>query len=1336
MKPLKIIIKFGALFSALILILFVGFILYLNTSVGQKMITSYTSDILNKTLSLETHIDAVYTNIFSSIDIENLILKSAEDTILYLNKGRINYSLFSLVKGKIKLNDIRVDSLKACVKRDSNGLFQLDVINPDRDKKDDTSSALSIVIDHFTIQKSKLCYDDNSIPLNVTGKNVSATMSLKNGIFKVNANLHSVYFDYFKQPIFADRFIFSTSIASSAIRIDSLELIFPKLAITGRLNIGLDAPLSLNGKFAGKGRLSDLLHAFINRDTLKRYYKNDSTTFKLGVNGNVSDLNVSSIFSKITIFDIPVLKSNLSFNLSKNTLRLKNLDMLLFGGRLAGQGMMRNTSMKNFSFDLKLINIESNRLIPSILLNNFTINGRLQASGSIAEAKNIALTSKLIFRHNKTDKKNFISEIGISNGKGNVYIRRGENNSASLTLKLKENITSGAFYGVVDSIDSFTKLLNLPRVKGALFFKGDFDWPIVNANITAKSLYYRNLSIDTVNVDLSQTDSTTIITRSFFASYDTLVNPYDINNLRAIIRYHGEIHGDINNLSGQFDANLNNLFISQYKIDSVYTQIKYNNHLLFIDRLILNKSNGQMTLIGDINIKLNNANFNLSLKNSIKSITGTLFLTDSLYHLNIIGDSLKIKAIKPFIPDMPLQEGLINAKLLTSFDHNFKKRRIIFDFFAKKPSYHDLTYADSIYMAAQFYKQRLQIDSLQLYLSGEKSTGKMSFSFSDSSDNPFKIAHSEGRLIANNIDLQIFNPFLKKKYHISGRSTHNFSWNGSYSHPNFDGFLIVNNGRIINNDDEALLKDINLSVSVSDTLINIDSIAFKNNSTSMLTKGTLNIKKNKVDIHLNSFIKDRKTLEIAGYTTLDSIYINSKLTGFDLSLINPLISVVEDVKGKVNSRLSISGDIKNPDFRGNFDIDRLSFNQEYLGETVKNGNIAINFDNKTVKIDTFNLPLRKGFFSLSGAIGLDALSIKSFDLKAKLDNIELLEPDMFQLLINTGDFTLLTKKNIHILNGNLIFGDSKFFRDLKIDDLWQLLLSRSENIYMDKKSSDIDLLSFYEEELKTSDIVIPDFLKNMKLDINLENKGDLWVYNNVADFFLTTNLNLSGEIINPSLSGRIKINENGRINFIDRIFEIRKGVFEFVDTEKINPIINLSAETEIDISTGDENEEKTYLIHLLIDGPLDQMNFSLTSQPSMPPSDIISLLTLGMSYNEIASLSGNTQSSDALKKRSGEIAGQIISQKMNSYLKKVLGGDAGDIDFELKGNIFDINDTQIALNKRWGKRVTVSYSTSIKDLDKSVIHIEYKISDVFSIEGETNQNQESAVDFKYRIRFK
>jgi translocation and assembly module TamB len=469
---------------------------------------------------------------------------------------------------------------------------------------------------------------------------------------------------------------------------------------------------------------------------------------------------------------------------------------------------------------------------------------------------------------------------------------------------------------------------------------------------------------------------------------------------------------------------------------------------------------------------------------------------------------------------------------------------------------------------------------------------------------------------------------------------------------------------------------------------------------------------------------------------MDSISLTTTLSNFNLSFLQPMLPELHNIGGNVNSRAVISGQLKNPDIRGDFSISHLKFKQDYIEAPVTDGIISVKFMKDRLFIDTLKLDIADGYLSMFGDVEFDSMSVTRFNINSVLNNIEFDIPEIANIMLANGKLSLTTKNKTHLLQGRIYTGDSKYYRDLKIDDLWGALVSKSKKDYSDNADEDIDFLSLYEKKIKTNGAAIPKFLKDTKINISLENRDDFWVDNNVADFFILFNLTLSGEALSPALTGRVKIKENGQINFLDRVFDIRKGSIEFDNLERINPIINISAETEINIPETDNRKEKTYLITLVLDGTLNQMTTSLTSQPSMEPADIVSLLTLGMTYNEFTSVSTNNESSEALKKRSGEIAGQLINYKMNSYLKKILGDQGNSINLELQGDIFDMDDTRLAVNKRWGKKVTISYSTSMKDFDNRIIRIEYKINDEFSVQGETGQDQESAIDFKYKIRFK
>ncbi len=1343
MRFLKLFLKISAYFAVLLLTAYIVFIFYLHTSTGQKSVVRYTNDLLNSTLSVDDDVDvelsAISTNLFSYVNIENFLLKKSNDTLVYFQKASINYSLFPLLSGKLIFNSIEIDNLIANVRRDSSGAFQFDLLNFNSDT---TTSSLSVSIEDMSVRNSKFQYDDRSIPIDIIGNNVYAKMSLKNNRLEIEATSHSLHTNYFKEPLQIDSIKINAAITSNDIMIDSVAIQFPQYTLTGKLNIGIsDSPLTINGVLHGNGRHYSILKQIMDEQTCSFFNKKENSFFDLSLNGELTDLTVSSVISKITINSIPITHSRILVGIQKDRINFKKVDISVFHGNISADGYF-STKNESYSINIKLNNIKTESFIPSrytnIPLRQMKITGKIQSNGELNNLNQISLSADLDISNKKNSKNDLRTKIDINDGFGNLCILHDTSSCTQLTIKLHDTPGSGDFNGIIDSLQFLTKQFNLPLMNGNVHFDGTFNWPDITAQIWANSLQYKKIPIDTAYVKLRYSDSTLTVEQSFFASADTLTNPYDINKLSTILHYDGEFSGDIDNISGKMSAKLGTTIYDKYQLDSANVLISLNHSTISIDTLSIYHNNSSATIIGYIDIKSKEINMDLRLNHSTQRIKTFAAYQDSIYLFKINADKISFENIIPFIPGLPAIDGMISLNLNGQTDSNLNNPQINLDFFALNLAYNHNTYADSVYFNAAFINNSLTVDTLQLFSQGESTSARFSFEFADSMDNRFKINHTSGHMAGKDINLKIFNPFLPSDYLLNGQISHDFEWNGNFSHPNLDGFITIQNGRLTQNDENILINDLNSHISFSDTLVNIDSILFKYNSIPVLSKGRFDIIKDTVLIDFKTSLPKEDIVQIKGYSTLDSVFIKSVISDFNLSFLNPLIPELQDLSGQLNSSIVITGAIDNSKINGNLEINYLNFEQEYVDAPVNNGNIAIRFLNTEIFIDTLNLPINEGIFSLSGDLTLDSLSLSKTNLHASINNIEIRKPDIMNLMLQKGTLNLISSKNKSLLDGKIIIGNSKIYRNLKIDDLWKRLLSKTESTYSKNPSSKIDVLTFYEKDVNENKISIPDFLKETNIDIDIENQGDLWIYNNVADLYLELNMNLSEEIINPSITGRITVKDNGRFSFLDHVFDIQKGTFEFIDPDKINPIISFTAESRIEIHSNERGKDDSYLITLLLDGPLDQMNFNLTSQPSLESSDIISLLTLGMTYSELATISNNTQSSEALKKRSGEIASLVVSQKMNNYLQKILGNEGGNINFELQGDLFNADDTRLAVNKRWGKRVTISYSTSVKDFDKQIITIEYRINDSFSVEGKTSQGQEqeSSIDFKYRIKFK
>jgi len=249
----------------------------------------------------------------------------------------------------------------------------------------------------------------------------------------------------------------------------------------------------------------------------------------------------------------------------------------------------------------------------------------------------------------------------------------------------------------------------------------------------------------------------------------------------------------------------------------------------------------------------------------------------------------------------------------------------------------------------------------------------------------------------------------------------------------------------------------------------------------------------------------------------------------------------------------------------------------------------------------------------------------------------------------------------------------------------------------------------------------------------IERSDSIWIDNNVAKFRIHPDLTLRGSVETPILSGRVTVEEDGKIIFLDREFDLKEGIVEFDNPIRINPHLNISAESEVTGSTGFEDEGQDYLINLKLEGPLDDFDFTMSSDPPLDNIDIISLLTLGMTYQQ---LEASQDVNSALKERAGVLTTLELSNKLNNYYQELFG-DVLEIDrIGIGGNLFNPGETRFEITKKWADRVEISYSTAVDNLERQILKAKLKLIKYFYLEGRTDQQYESGIDLKFHIKFK
>jgi autotransporter translocation and assembly factor TamB len=199
---------------------------------------------------------------------------------------------------------------------------------------------------------------------------------------------------------------------------------------------------------------------------------------------------------------------------------------------------------------------------------------------------------------------------------------------------------------------------------------------------------------------------------------------------------------------------------------------------------------------------------------------------------------------------------------------------------------------------------------------------------------------------------------------------------------------------------------------------------------------------------------------------------------------------------------------------------------------------------------------------------------------------------------------------------------------------------------------------------------------------------------------------------------------------------INRGIVDSFDQNRFSPIVDFQAETNL--KSYQTVSRVPYHISLNLNGPLDKITFELTSDPSEDKSDIIALLTVGATRNQLTgrSTDGTDVSlSEILKERAAELS----SQKISRYVSQKAGNLLGLEEISIEGNLFQAGKSsgpQLIASEKISERMDITYTTAVGHLNEQRIRLDYRLNKYFSLAGETDQKGRTGLDLKYRLRFK
>jgi translocation and assembly module TamB len=153
-----------------------------------------------------------------------------------------------------------------------------------------------------------------------------------------------------------------------------------------------------------------------------------------------------------------------------------------------------------------------------------------------------------------------------------------------------------------------------------------------------------------------------------------------------------------------------------------------------------------------------------------------------------------------------------------------------------------------------------------------------------------------------------------------------------------------------------------------------------------------------------------------------------------------------------------------------------------------------------------------------------------------------------------------------------------------------------------------------------------------------------------------------------------------------------------------------------------------YNIALNFQGPVEHLQTTYTSDPALPPVDIINLLAFGKTTEAAA----NSSTPGTLGAQSVLASG--VSSAVSSKVEKFAGLSHLSIDPVLGSNQ-QSPGARIAIQQRVTSNLFVTFATDVTSTQHQAIQLEYKLTPRWSVSGVRDQNGGFGVDGKYHKTF-
>jgi translocation and assembly module TamB len=401
-------------------------------------------------------------------------------------------------------------------------------------------------------------------------------------------------------------------------------------------------------------------------------------------------------------------------------------------------------------------------------------------------------------------------------------------------------------------------------------------------------------------------------------------------------------------------------------------------------------------------------------------------------------------------------------------------------------------------------------------------------------------------------------------------------------------------------------------------------------------------------------------------------------------IFNPDITAGGQIQLNVNG----FGARANPDVQGDIKIVDASFAGDDIPIGLQNGNGVLKLTTNRLEIEQFKGNVSGGTLTATG--GVTYRPTLQFNVVVAGNGIRTLFPQGVREGLNT-NLTLTGSSQSALLRGTVRLTEVSFSPTFDFSDIAGVAGGGA-----------------------ASGAPPGGFAQNLKLDIAVESTNDLNLASSKLSLQGAANLRVRGTAAEPSLLGRINVT-GGDLIFRGNRYLLQPSSIDFVNPYRIEPRVNLAVDSTV----------QQYTVHMLFRGNIDQLRTTYTSEPALPPSDIINLLVFGKTSEaaEANPTPGNLGAESLIA--------SSVSSQVTGRIEKIAGISQLSIDPVLGGNQQDPG-ARVTIQQRVTGNLFVTFATDATSTQREVIKLEYQATPRVSLSGVRDQNGGFAFDVRIK----